>query len=171
MLKYHDSCSSLNPPRKLQNKNSSHRRQIWLDCEQQSENSILAQTCLEFDREPNTIVIEYSFLFLIVIYTSQYGKRFMSYWFWSWPDDWNSCAEQTWAIWQSQKTSNTKIKDNFLQFPIITHTLKSGKQGRSYDRSNTAHKWKNLEYNFWFGLTTISQDSADRQWYRIRRNT
>jgi hypothetical protein len=48
--------------------------------------------------------------------------------------------------------------------------LKSDKQGRSYDRWNTVHKWKNLEYSFWFGLMTISQNLADPIWCRIRRN-
>jgi hypothetical protein len=42
-----------------------------LDCEKQLEKSILALTCLESDLEPNTIVIEDSFLFPTVIYTSQ----------------------------------------------------------------------------------------------------
>jgi hypothetical protein len=56
-----------------------HRRWIWLDCKQQSENSILALTCLESDWEPNTIIIEYSFLFPTVIYTLWYDKRFRNY--------------------------------------------------------------------------------------------
>jgi hypothetical protein len=49
---------------------------------------------------------------------------------------------------QSQKTSNTKLVVHFLNFPVITHTLKSDKQRRSYDCWNTMHKWKNLEYRF-----------------------
>jgi hypothetical protein len=48
--------------------------------------------------------------------------------------------------------------------------LKSDKQGRSYDHWNIAHKWKNLGYRFWFGLTTISQNFADWIRCRIRRN-
>jgi hypothetical protein len=35
---------------------------------------------------------------------------------------------------QSQKTSNTKLVDNFLNFPFITHTLEYNRQKRSYDR-------------------------------------
>jgi hypothetical protein len=35
---------------------------------------------------------------------------------------------------QSQKTSNTKLVVNFLNFPFITHMLKSDKHRRSYDR-------------------------------------
>jgi hypothetical protein len=50
---------------------------------------------------------------------------------------------------------------NFLHFPVVTRMLKSNKQGRSYDRWNTAHKWKNPEYSFWFGLTTTSQNSTN----------
>jgi hypothetical protein len=32
------------------------------------------------------------------------------------------------------------------------------------------HKWKNIEYRFWFGLTTISQNPTDWIWCKIRRN-
>jgi hypothetical protein len=46
---------------------------------------------------------------------------------------------------QSQKTFNTKLVANFCHFPVITHTLKSDKQRRSYDRWNTVHKWKILD--------------------------
>jgi hypothetical protein len=49
---------------------------------------------------------------------------------------------------QSQKTSDTKLIVNFLNFSVITHTLKSDKQTRSYDHWNTMHEWKNLEYRF-----------------------
>jgi hypothetical protein len=62
---------------------------------------------------------------------------------------------------QSQKTCTTKLVVNFLNFAVITHTLKSDKQRRCYDRWNTMHKWKNLDYRFWFGLMTISQNPAD----------
>jgi hypothetical protein len=48
--------------------------------------------------------------------------------------------------------------------------LKSDKQRIRYARWNTVHKWKNLDYRFWFGLTTISQNLADWIWCRIRRN-
>jgi hypothetical protein len=71
---------------------------------------------------------------------------------------------------QSQKTSNTKLVVNFLNFLFITHRLKSDRQRRCYDHWNIMHKWKNLEYRFWFGLTTISQNPANWIWCRIRRN-
>jgi hypothetical protein len=76
----------------------------------------------------------------------------------------------TTETFSSQKTCNTKIVANFLHFPFITHMLKSDKQRKSYHGWNTVHKWKNLEYRFWFGLTMISQNSADWIWCRIRRN-
>jgi hypothetical protein len=149
-LKHHDRCPSLNPPRKLPNENFWDRRQIWLDCKQQSENSILAWTCLESDREPNIIVIEDSFLFLTVIYTSWYSKRFRSYEFlnisqtavslcWQNEPPGKTVFLSTEAL-SSQKTCNTKLIVNFLHFPVITCMLKSDKQGRSYDRWNTAYK-------------------------------
>jgi hypothetical protein len=46
----------------------------------------------------------------------------------------------------SQKTCNIKLILNFLNLPVITHMLKSDKQGRSYDRWNKMQKWRNLEY-------------------------
>jgi hypothetical protein len=70
----------------------------------------------------------------------------------------------------SQKTSNAKLVVNFLHFPVVTHMLKSDKQGQSYDCWNTVHKWKNLGYRFWFRLTMISQNSDDWIRCRIRRN-
>jgi hypothetical protein len=100
--------------------------------------------------------------------------------FWSQPDCWISRLirfEQSENFKllsvvqvQSQKTSNTKLVVNFLNFPVITHTLKYDKQRRSYDHWNTVYKWRNLGYRFWFGLTTISQNLADWIWGRIRRN-
>jgi hypothetical protein len=47
---------------------------------------------------------------------------------------------------QSQKTSNTKLVVNFLNFPIITHMLKYDKQRRSYDHC----KLKGCCWKFWF---------------------
>jgi hypothetical protein len=176
MLKCHDRCPSLNPSRKLQNKNFWHRRQIWLDCKQQSENSILVLTCQESDWEPNTIVIEHSFIFPTVIYTSRYGKRFRSYEFLNnSPAAVSLCWQTetprktvilTTAALSSQKTCNTTLVVNFLYFPVITRMLKSDKQGRNYDCWNTAYKWKNPDCSFWFGLMMISQNSAN--WIRCR---
>jgi hypothetical protein len=37
---------------------------------------------------------------------------------------------------QSQKTLNSKLVANFLNFPFITQTLKSDKHRRSYDHYN-----------------------------------
>jgi hypothetical protein len=65
-----------------------------------------------------------------------------------------------------QKTCNRKLLANFLRFSFITCMSKSDKQWRSYECWNTVHRWKNLEYNIWFGLTMISQNSAD--WIRCR---
>jgi hypothetical protein len=70
-----------------------------------------------------------------------------------------------------QKTCNRKLVVNFLHFPSITHRSKSDRQRRSYDCWNAGYTWKNLEYRFWFGLMTISQNSTDGVWYRIRKNT
>jgi hypothetical protein len=155
MLKHHDRWASLNPPRKLQNENFWHRRQIWLDCEQQSENSILVQTCLEYDREPDTIIIEDPFLFPTVIYTPGYDTRSKSYEFlnisqaavsqcWQ-TEPLGKIAFLTTEALSSQKTCNNKLVFNFPNFPVVTRMLKSDKQGWSYDHWNTAHEWKNPE--------------------------
>jgi hypothetical protein len=69
-----------------------------------------------------------------------------------------------------RKTCNTKLVVDFLHFLVVTHLLKSDKQGRSYDRWSTAHKWKNPEYSFWFELTTMLQNSANWIQCKIRRN-
>jgi hypothetical protein len=100
--------------------------------------------------------------------------------FWSWLDCWNprlirferseNCKLLSPVQVPSQKTSKIKLAINFLNFPFITHTLKYNKQRRSYDHWNIVPKWKNIGYNFWFGLTMISQSSTDRKWYRIRKN-
>jgi hypothetical protein len=45
---------------------------------------------------------------------------------------------------QYQKISNTKLIVNFLNFPFITHTLKSDKQRRSYDRFKLGCCWKSI---------------------------
>jgi hypothetical protein len=80
-----------------------------------------------------------------------------------------NCVLTTEAL-SSQKTCNTKLIVNILNFPFITHILKSDKQRRSYDHWNTVHKWKNLDYRFWLWLTTISQNSANWIRCRIKRN-
>jgi hypothetical protein len=76
----------------------------------------------------------------------------------------------TTEVLSSQTTCNTKLVVYFLNFLVITHTLKSNNHGRSYDRWNTVHQCKNLGYSFRFGMTTISQNSADWIWCRIRRS-
>jgi hypothetical protein len=111
---------------------------------------------------------------------SRYAKRFRSYEFLNISQAavslcWHTeppgkTAILTTEVLSSQKTCNTKLIVNFLHFPFVTHMLKSNKQGRSYDHWNTTHKWKNLGYKFWFGLTMISQNSADWIRCRIRRN-
>jgi hypothetical protein len=70
----------------------------------------------------------------------------------------------------SQKTCNTKFVVNFLHFLFITHTLNPDKQRKSYDHCNAVHKWKSLEYRFWLGLMTITQNSAEWIRCRILRN-
>jgi hypothetical protein len=52
---------------------------------------------------------------------------------------------------QSQKTSNTKLVANFLNFLFITHTLKSDKQRRSYDHWNLGML---LKIHFWTDQAT-----------------
>jgi hypothetical protein len=56
-----------------------HRRQIWLDYEQQLDNAILVLMRLESDQVINTSIIEYFIIFPLVICTPQYSKRFRSY--------------------------------------------------------------------------------------------
>jgi hypothetical protein len=176
MLKHHYRCPCLNPPRKLQNENFWHRHQIWLDCEQQLENSILRLTGLESDWEPNTIVIEDSLPFPMVIYMAWYDKQFRSFEIGrttgipvlSRLEQSENFTLLSPVEAQSQKTSNTKHVPNFHHFLVITHMLKSDKQ-RRYDHWNTVHKWMNLGYSFRFGLMMISQNSADSIWYRSRR--
>jgi hypothetical protein len=101
MLEHHNRCPSLNPPRKLENKNFWHRRQIWLDGEQQSENLILVLICLESHQEPNTIVMEDSFLFPTVIYTSWYDKQSKSYEFLNISQAAVSLCWQTETTWEN----------------------------------------------------------------------
>jgi hypothetical protein len=171
---------SLHPPQNFQNEKIWHRRQIWLDYEQQSENSILVLTCLESDWEPNTIVIDHSLLFPMIIYTNLYDQRSKRYEFLNIRWAAASLCWQTRAIWKtaclttealsSQKTCNTKLVVNFPHFSVITRALKSDRQRRSYAHRNTVDKWKNLEYRFWFRLTMIPQNLADWIWCRIRRN-
>jgi hypothetical protein len=87
--------------------------------------------------------------------------------FWSWLSCWNSGLiifqrSENFKLLslvqvQSQKTHNTKLVANLLNFPFVTDTLKSHKQRRSYARWNIVHKWKNLEYIFWFALMTLAK--------------
>jgi hypothetical protein len=116
----------------------------------------------------------------MVIYMPQYNKRSKSYEFLNISQAVVSLCWQTGTTWENSifdhrdiiisENLQYKLLVNFLKFPIITHTLKSNKQRRSYNRWNTVHKWKNLEYRFWFGLTMISQNSADWIRCRIMRN-
>jgi hypothetical protein len=91
----------------------------------------------KYDHEPNTIVIEDSFLFLTVIYTPRYDKQSKSYEFlnisqavvslrWQTGTTWENCILTTEAL-SSHKTCNTKLIVNILHFPFITHTLKCDK--------------------------------------------
>jgi hypothetical protein len=79
------------------------------NCDWQSGNSILALTCLESDQELNTTVIEDSFLFPTVIYTSRYDKWFKNYEFlnisqaavslcWQTGTTWENCIFDHWGI-------------------------------------------------------------------------
>jgi hypothetical protein len=68
---------------------------------QQSENSILVLTCLESDQETNKIVIEDSFFFPTVIYTTRYDKRFRSYVFSNISQAAVSLCWQTETIWDN----------------------------------------------------------------------
>jgi hypothetical protein len=155
-------------------------RQIWLDCEQQPKNAKPGLLWWKFNMEPNTRIVKHFLIFPTVICTNWYDKQFKSYEIlnisqavvslcWLTGTTWETAFLTTEAL-SSQKTCNTKLVGNFLKFPFITRMLKSVKQRRSYSCWNTVHKWKNLEYRFWFGLTTISQNSADWIRCRIRRN-
>jgi hypothetical protein len=52
---------------------------------------------------------------------------------------------------QSQKPSNIKLVDNFLNFPFITHTLKSIKHRTSYDHCKLGVL---LKIHFWIDQAT-----------------
>jgi hypothetical protein len=108
----------LEPAKKTKKRKIWTPMSIWLDCKRQSKNSILELTCLEYDQDPNTIIIEYSFLFPTVIYTPWYHPRFMSYAvlksavllkFW---------AEQIWAIWEicTFDPNTNRISGNFQYY-------------------------------------------------------
>jgi hypothetical protein len=56
-----------------------HRRRIWLDYKQQSDNAILVLMRLEYDQELNTRIKEYFLIFPMVICTPQDDKQFRSY--------------------------------------------------------------------------------------------
>jgi hypothetical protein len=134
----------------------------------------------ESDLDLNRKDIENFLILRTVISTPRYDKQFWRYDFWSWPGCWDSRLirferSENFKLLslvqvKSQKTCNTKLVVNFLHFPVIIRMLKSDKQGRSYNRWNTVHKWKNLEYRLGFGLTTISKNSADWILCKIRRN-
>jgi hypothetical protein len=74
---------------------------MWLDCEQQSENSIMVLICLESDQDPNTIIIEDSFFFPMVIYMPLYGKQSKSYEFLNISQTAVSLCWQTGTIWEN----------------------------------------------------------------------
>jgi hypothetical protein len=52
---------------------------------------------------------------------------------------------------QSQETSNTNLIVNFLNFPFITHTLKSDKKKISYDHCKLGVL---LKIHFWIDQVT-----------------
>jgi hypothetical protein len=77
---------------------------------------------LESDREPNTIVIEYSFLFSTVIYTLWYNQWFRSYDFLKLTRLLKLCSGQNWSsweIWIFDATSNV-ISGN-LQYQLRSY--------------------------------------------------
>jgi hypothetical protein len=135
------------------------------------EYQVLMPLWPESDFEFNRKDIEIFLIYPTVIITPQCNKRFRSYNFLNLTGGWDSGLirferSENFKLLslvqvQSQKTCNTKLVANFLHYPFVTRMLKSDKQGRSYDHWNTVHKWKNLEHRFWFGLMTISQNSAD----------
>jgi hypothetical protein len=127
--------------------------------EQSEKPILLTQNPTKSQESLNTKLVANFFLFLVVIYTPSYDKQSRSY------DVLNidHAAEVSGLIRfeqsenfkflslvkvQYQKTFNTKLVFNFLNFPFITHMFNSDKQRRCYDRWNTMHKWKDLEYRF-----------------------
>jgi hypothetical protein len=107
----------------------------------------------ESDLELNRKYIENFLIFLTVISTSQYDKRFRSYDFLKLTglirfEQFESFTLLGLVQVQYQKTCNTKLVANFLKFPVIAHMLKSNKQRRSCAHWNTVHKRMNLEYRF-----------------------
>jgi hypothetical protein len=176
----HRKWSSLSFPTKHQNKNFGTA--VEPDLTTRSSSKLYAWDCCVWNLVkvwiPNLYKTFLTFQRLFTWPNMIHGLGVMQ--FWSWPDCWNSGLirfEQSENFEllspvqaQSQKTSSTKIVVNFINFPFITHMLKSDKQRKSYDRWNTVHKWKNLEYIFWFVPTTISQNPANWIWCSIRRN-
>jgi hypothetical protein len=86
--------------KKTSKQNFWHRRQIWLNCEQQLENSIPVLIWFESDEESNTNVIEYIFIFPTVICAPRYDKRFRSYAILKSAGLLKFWADQIWAIWE-----------------------------------------------------------------------
>jgi hypothetical protein len=106
--------------------------------EQSEKPELLTQHFTQSQETLNRKLVSNFLLFLTVIYTPSYDKRSTSY------DilNINQAAEisglirfeqsKNFKLWslvqvQSQKTSNTKLVVNFLNFSVITHTLKSDK--------------------------------------------
>jgi hypothetical protein len=54
-------------------------RQIWLDCEQQSENAKPGLLCWKYNLEPITRVVEYFLIFPTVICMPRFNEWFRSY--------------------------------------------------------------------------------------------
>jgi hypothetical protein len=137
LLKHHDRWSSLNPPRKLQNESSWHRCQICLDCEQQSENSILVLMCLESEEKLIKRVIEYFLIFPIVFARPDTINGLGVMQFWSLCGAKLSNLEKPELLTpnpiQSQETSNNSIVYNVLRFLTVTHIPQSDSRLRSYD--------------------------------------
>jgi hypothetical protein len=136
LLKHHDRWPSLNPPRKLQNESFWYRCQIWLDCEQQSENSILVLMWLESEENIIKRVIEYFLIFLTVIYIPWYNQQFRSYAIlkstgllqflcWAKLSNLEKPEPLTQNPIQSQESSNNIIAENVLSFPMVTHMAQS----------------------------------------------
>jgi hypothetical protein len=94
-----------------------HWRQIWLDCEQQSEFLNLGLFYREFDHELNTRVIEYFLLFPTVTCTPRYDERFRCYDFWKLTGSLKFCSRQNWISWEfSTFDSNSNAISENLQY-------------------------------------------------------
>jgi hypothetical protein len=101
-------------------------------------------TCLESDHDPNTIVIEDSFLFPTVIYTSRYRKRFRSYGHWKLEEA--SVLDRSGSLvkfrvdayfeWGTGGAMNTRVLENFITFLTMGTTHNSDLERRNFDRLN-----------------------------------